>query len=274
MKTAIIMANAMAVLAPGRFRTIVGKRFVRPRVRQQTDTGRDYLATLETGWIEGPLGRQRIYSGGSGPTVFFQHGWEADAADLSSHAQHLMENGYRVVLIDAPAHGASEGRTATIPLFAEGLGSAAATLGQPFALVAHSMGAPSGVVAMSEGLLNPRAFVALASPCSMADNISFQAGALGMSKRSIRLMQEGVEAALGAPVSRFDIALDAPAMTARALFIYGDNDVIVPASAGQKASARWPGAQLVIKPGLGHRGVLRDPGVRDDVLQFLEAVRA
>lgn len=177
MKTAIIMANAMAVLAPGRFRTIVGKRFVRPRVRQQTDTGRDYLATLETGWIEGPLGRQRIYSGGSGPTVFFQHGWEADAADLSSHAQHLMENGYRVVLIDAPAHGASEGRTATIPLFAEGLGSAAATLGQPFALVAHSMGAPSGVVAMSEGLLNPRAFVALASPCSMADNISFEAGA-------------------------------------------------------------------------------------------------
>lgn len=47
-------------------------------------------------------------------------------------------------------------------------------------------------------------------------------------------MQEGVEAALGAPVSRFDIALDAPAMTARALFIYGDNDVIVPASAGQR----------------------------------------
>lgn len=274
MKAAVMMANVMAVIAPARFRTIVGKRFVRPRVRQQTDTGRDYLAKLDAGWIEGPNGRQRIYSGGSGPIVFFLHGWEADAADLSSHAQHLMESGYRVVLIDGPAHGASEGRTATLPGFAEGLGAATATLGQPFAVVAHSMGAASSVVAMSEGLLSPRAFVALASPCSMADNMSFQMAALGMSTRAVRLAQQGVETVLKAPVSRFDIARDAPSMTARALFIYGDNDVIVPVDAGEKASAQWPDAQLVIKPGLGHRGVLRDPDVLAEVAQFLETVRA
>lgn len=274
MNASIVMANLMAVLAPQRFRAIVGKRFVRPRARQQTDTGRDFLATLEAGWIEGPQGRQRIYAGGEGPAVFFLHGWEADAADLSSHAQHLHAEGYRVVLIDGPAHGASEGRTATLPLFAEGLGAAAATLGQPFAVVAHSMGAASSVVAMSEGFVLPRAFVALASPCSMADNIAFQAGAMGMSRRAITLMQEGVEAVLKTPITRFDIARDAPAMTAKALFIYGDNDVIVPVNAGSKASAQWPGARLVVKPGMGHRGVLRDPSVLAEVSQFLEAVRA
>lgn len=273
MKTAILMANAMAVLAPGRFRKIVGSRFVRPRVRQQTDTGRDFLASLEAGWIEGPLGSQRVYSGGQGPLIFFQHGWEADAADLSSHARHLMEAGYRVVLIDGPAHGQSEGEKATLPLFAEGLANAAAIFGQPFAVVAHSMGAASSVVAMSEGMLKPRAFVALASPCSLAGNIRFQAGAMGMSDRSIRLMQEGVEAVLKTPITRFDIARDAPSMTAKALFLYGDNDIIVPVSAGEAASAHWPGAHFTVKPGLGHRGVLRDPGVLTEIAQFLYAVR-
>ncbi|MBV5259417.1 alpha/beta hydrolase [Synechococcus moorigangaii CMS01] len=273
MKTAILMANLMAAIAPARFRAIAAKRFVRPRVRQQTDTGRDFLATLDAGWIEGPLGRQRIYSGGQGPAIFFLHGWEADAADLSSHAQHLMENGYRVVLIDGPAHGASDGHKATLPLFAEGLGAAAATFGQPFAIVAHSMGAASSVVAMSEGLVKPAAFVALASPCSLAGNIAFQAGAMGLSKRAIALMQGGVEHVLKTPIARFDIAQDAPSMTAKALFIYGDNDTIVPVSAGESAAKDWPGARLVIKPGLGHRGVLRDPGVLAEVADFLDSVR-
>jgi len=273
MKTAIMMANALAVLAPGRFREIVGKRFVRPRMRQQTDTGRDFLARLDAGWIEGPLGQQLVYTGGKGPAVFFLHGWEADAADLTSHAEHLMGEGYRVVLIDGPAHGASDGKMASLALFAEGLGAAAATLGQPFAVVAHSMGAASSVVAMSDGLLNPKVFVALASPCSLAGNISFQADAMGLSRRAIRLMQEGVEAVLKTPLARFDIARDAPAMTARALFLYGDNDVIVPVSAGEDASAHWPDARFVVKQGLGHRGVLRDPEVLAEVAQFLSAAR-
>lgn len=270
---AILMANAMAVLAPGRFRLIVGSRFVRPRVRQQTDTGRPFLATLEAGWIEGPLGRQRIYSGGEGPAVFFHHGWEADAADLSSHAEHLMAAGYRVVLIDGPAHGASEGKIATLPLFADGLGAAAATLGQPFAVIAHSMGAASSVVAMSEGLLAPRAFVALASPASLADNMAFQAGAMGLSRRAITQMQKGVETVLKTPIERFDIARDAPAMTARALFLYGDNDIIVPQSAGEKAARHWPGARLDILPDIGHRGILRVPEALTRVSAFLDELR-
>lgn len=273
MKVSIAVANTMAVIAPRRFRNVVASRFVRPRARQQTDTGREFLATLETGWIEGPLGRQRIYTGGTGPAVFFQHGWEADAADLTSQAEHLLASGFRVVLLDGPAHGASEGEIATLPLFAEGIGAAAATLGQPFAVVAHSMGAAASVIAMSEGELVPQAFVALASPCSLSDNIAFQAGSMGLSGRAIRLMQDGVEARLKTPISRFDIARDAPAMTARALFIYGDRDMIVPASAGEKASKHWPGAKLDIRPGLGHRGVLRDPGVLAEVARFLDGVR-
>lgn len=273
MKPEIVMANMLARFAPARFRAITGRRFVRPRVRQQTDTGRAFLETLQAGWIEGPLGRQRIYSGGQGPSVFFQHGWEADAADLSSHAEQVMAAGYRVVLIDGPAHGASEGRMATLPLFAGGLGAAAATLGQPFAVIAHSMGAASSVVAMSEGLLAPRAFVALASPASLADNIAFQAGAMGLSRHAIAQMQKGVEAVLQTPISRFDIARDAPAMTADALFLYGDNDMIVPQSAGETAARHWPGARLEILPGIGHRGILRDPDVLSRVSAFLDELR-
>lgn len=270
---AILMANTMALLVPARFRTEAGRRFVRPRVRQQSDTGRDFLESLDASWIEGPKGRQRLYSGGSGPLVLFQHGWEADAADLSSHAQCLFETGWRVAILDGPAHGASEGHTASIVEFAHGLGAAAATLGQPFAMVGHSMGAASGVVAMSEGLLAPKAFVGLASPCTMAGNIEWQASRLGMSGRAIALLKEGVSYRLGEPLDRFDVTRDAPHLSASALFLHGDNDVIIPDSAGREAAAGWPGAQLAILPGIGHRGILRDPEVLTRVSTFLEQAR-
>ena len=99
-RAAIVIANTAAFLAPESFKARAGSAFVTPRAKKQTERGREFLETLREDTFEGPLGKQRVYAGGDGPLLMFQHGWEADSADLATHAEALTGRGYRVALID------------------------------------------------------------------------------------------------------------------------------------------------------------------------------
>lgn len=52
----MLAVNLAARLTPQRFRAEAGRRFVTPRVRRQSDTGRDFLQQLERADFDGPLG--------------------------------------------------------------------------------------------------------------------------------------------------------------------------------------------------------------------------
>lgn len=268
-KPAILMANAAAYFAPRSFTRKAVSAFVTPRAKRQSERGREFLQSLSCASFQGPLGAQRAWVGGDGPTLFFQHGWEADSADLATHAEALMGAGYRVVLIDGPAHGESEGRKTSMLDFAAGLGAAATAFGNPHGVVGHSMGCPSTVIATARGLIAPQVFVALASPRSLPENVKFQGRSMGLTRRAVRLMLEGIEKRLGEPIEHFDISRDAPSMTARALFVHGTGDQIVRAENSRDVAGIWPQAEIELYDGLGHRGVLRDARVVERVVEFL-----
>jgi pimeloyl-ACP methyl ester carboxylesterase len=267
----IAAANWTAAVLPRTFKDSAGRRFVTPQARKQSDTGRDWLETLEAFDFKGPKGRQRAWLGGpeDGRLVFLQHGWEADSADLTTMGQALCETGLRVALVDGPAHGASEGRTAGLPWFAEGLGALAEQLAQPFAVVGHSMGFPATVRAITRHGLSPDRLVSLGAPDALPRNVRFQAKAMGMSERAVELMLEAVSERFGAPAEEFDIMRDAPAMTASALILHGRNDQIAPPEGAERIAATWPRAELELFDDLGHRGVLRDERVVARVVGFL-----
>ena len=272
----IAAANWTAAVLPQTFKASAGRRFITPRARKQTDTGRDWLEALSPQDFDGPKGRQRAWLGGpeDARLVFLQHGWEADSADLSTMGQALAEAGFRVALIDGPAHGASEGRTAGLPWFALGLAAFAAQVAQPYAVVGHSMGFPATVRAISRHALAPERVVALGAPDALPRNVRTQAGAMGLSERAIELMLEAVDEQFGEPAEHFDTLRDAPAMTSRALIVHGRNDRIALPDGAQRIAAGWPGAELELYDSLGHRGVLRDARVVARVVGFLSKEQA
>jgi len=269
--TFAIAANATAVMFPRTFKASVQRQFTRPRVKQQTDNGRDWLESLDKAAFDGPMGKQRVYRGGDGPLVFFQHGWEADSADLSTLGQAVLEAGFSVALIDGPAHGQSDGHKAYILLFAEGLGAAGTQLGQPHAVIAHSMGLPATVLAMARHGLAPGRVVGLGAPDALPRNMAFQGDAMGLSKRAVALMLEAVSESFGEPAANLDITLDAPNFTTPALILHGENDQIAPPVSAERIASAWPGARSEVLEGIGHRGILRDPRVVERVLPFLTA---
>ena len=78
-----------------------------------------------------------------GELVFMVHGWESNAGSLSFIANQLAEKGFRVILLDFPAHAYSELNQTNILICKNAFLALVNYIEpyQPFSVVAHSLGA-------------------------------------------------------------------------------------------------------------------------------------
>ena len=213
--------------------------------------------------------------GEEGPTVILLHGWGGHAGQLQTFVLPLREAGFRVVAFDAPAHGASApsrhgGRRVTFFEFAEALQVIAAGEAAVAGVVAHSGGCTAVSLALRGGWMPPANLVFIAPFVQPAASVADFAHAIGANERVVAEFNAGVERWLGHPWSYLDIAtLDDEHKQRRLLVIHDMEDKEVPVAQARTLAASWPFAQLVVTRGLGHRRVLRDPGVVEKVLGFL-----
>ena len=84
-------------------------------------------------------------------------------------------------------------------------------------------------------------------------------------------MQETLERRLGRPWTDFELPGSVADVQSRALVIHDAEDSEVSFAAGLGVARAWRGAALVRTRGLGHRLILRDPQVIQDVIDFLGA---
>ena len=64
----------------------------------------------------------------------------------------------------------------------------------------------------------------------------------------------------------------APSMRIPLLVIHDRDDKEVPFRIGREIAATWPGAELILTEGLGHQRILRDAGVTDAAVRFVDAL--
>src|SRR4051812_2401597 len=146
----------------GRF---AARLFCRPRHPRRPDRERALIASgtpvplpnglSATGW-------------GAGPVVLLVHGWEGRGAQLGAFVDPLVAAGYRVIAFDGPAHGDSTGTTVTGPEFAQALQTARDAVGPLAAVVAHSFGAFTTLLAASQRLAADR-IVVIGAPSSVPE---------------------------------------------------------------------------------------------------------
>jgi pimeloyl-ACP methyl ester carboxylesterase len=211
---------------------------------------------------------------GEGPVVYLVHGWGGWRGQLDAFAAPLAEAGHRVVAFDALGHGDADpgpegpGRSTVLEL-ADSLAAVVAAYGPAAAVVAHSLGATATAYAMGCGLEVGRAvFVA-----PMADPLPYTrtfAGRLGFGERTRTRLVRRLERRVGLPLASFDVPAMAGTMATPPLLLVHDRQDGETGWSDSEAIARaWPGARLVGTSGLGHRRILRDPGVVAEVTGFL-----
>jgi len=210
-------------------------------------------------------------SWGSGPLIMLVHGWNGRGAQLAAFAPALVSSGFRVVSFDAPAHGRSPGQSTNMPEFGEAVRNVAEACGPVRAIIAHSLGVPSALIAIDQGLAVER-FVGVSPPGDvywMVDSF-FETLKVPSSVRPPFIRR--FEAQFGPQLwNQYSLHRIAAGLRLPALIIHDDNDRDVPVAQGRKLASTWPGAEFMETTGMGHRRVLRDPQVVARVFSFLSS---
>lgn len=206
-----------------------------------------------------------------GPVALLVHGWGGHAGQLLPLAEALAEHGLRPVLLEMPAHGRSAGSTSNLPQFARAIEYAASRLRhEGFAiglLAAHSLGANAAAYAVSRGLPVGR-LVLLAPPASPRAYTRYFAQVFGLSESTRAAMQRRIEAREGVLMQQFEPPAVASRIRVPTLVVHDRGDGINAFADGQAFAHSIQGAQLLATEGLGHRKILKDPGVVGKVVVF------
>lgn len=203
-------------------------------------------------------------------TILLVHGWGGHAGRLSKFVDPLLDAGFSVVAIDAPAHGESGGRQTGLPDIARCIVAAEESAG-PFAgAIAHSAGAAACVLAIRGGLALRRAV--LLAPTTNPEEFSWRfARALRIPPDVREKMKERLAAQHGWQWPDLRLVACVPDRPLPLLIFHDERDHAVPLRDGEMIVRVWRGATIVRTRGLGHHKILRDPAVIASSVAFLAA---
>lgn len=218
--------------------------------------------------IDTPAGKIAAWRLGEGPAVLLVHGWQDDNALWSPLIQALSELGIATVALDLPGHGHSQGDQCTPIGAAAAIQAIAAQLGPIDSVVTHSFGGPATSIAMRNGL-NVRRAVLIASPRGRNKRWFHVAEERGISEAVVERARELYAADVGEAQAKFDLAEIAKGFKAEALILHSLDDDAVEWDNAQAIADAWPGAELVLCDGLGHRMIAQDRAIIDRVVQFV-----
>jgi pimeloyl-ACP methyl ester carboxylesterase len=232
---------SVGLLAPQTLASKLRREFMTPHTAPPRDWELPLLAQAERITLRFGLSALRW---GSGPAVLLMHGWEGRPTQFAELIKALVNAGYGVVALDAPAHGHSPGHEANVVLFARALLEAASELPPLKALVGHSMGGASALLATQLGL-RTEVLVSIAAPSRI----------LSMLRRFSHFM--------GLPRYQLDFP---------GLIVHAADDPMVPFSEAEALHQNWLDSRLLRLERGGHQRVLADPQMLQAVLQLLESV--
>ena len=201
------------------------------------------------------------------------HGWGARATHLGKMVPALVAAGHRVVAFDAPGHGHSSGRAATLPQFAQAVAAVGAHVGPVHTLIAHSFGAAMALWAQLDWGLRADRQVLISSLDHCKWVTEEFARLLSLPEN---LMERGRQLMVARTGGRMDwerlsvgeMLRQTPQPTLL-LHDAGDPEVPIEHLFSLIASCRERPLELHVTEGLGHHRLLGDAGVIRRVLAFV-----
>jgi pimeloyl-ACP methyl ester carboxylesterase len=273
MRLAQLSFSALQRISPNTAAALAERLFFTPR---QARLPAEAVAILEeaTPFALTVAGRRLMgWSWGNGPAVYLVHGWGSRGGHLGAFVAPLLAEGFRVVTHDALGQGASDSGLTSMPEFARGLRAVVDAVGPAHGIIAHSMGASATALAMTQGLEVARA-VFLAPAANPAAYVTPFATALGLNDDVVRRMKERSERRIALRWDELDVPGMARHFDVPLLVFHDQEDRMVPWSDGAKIAAAWRDSQLVSTNGLGHKGILREPGVVEWAVAHIAQRRA
>jgi pimeloyl-ACP methyl ester carboxylesterase len=207
---------------------------------------------------------------GVGPTVLLVHGWEGRGSQLGALVEPLVAAGLSIVTFDAPAHGSSPGSRLYLTDHADAIIDVAAAVGPIHAIVAHSFGAAASLLAHARGGVDAPRNVMLAPNVLIDDSVEKFARLVALDEPDRVALEDNLAAHTGIGIDSLRLDRLVGSRDSALLVVHDRDDREVPTLHGEKLAQAWGHARLVLTGGLGHRKILRDPGV---IARVVETIR-
>jgi len=227
----------------------------------------EVLASATAGFIHTRQGRLRSFRWGQGPTILLVHGHGGSSAQLTPFVQPLLARGFSVIAYDAPAHGGSQGRYATLVSMGAALGEVLRQVGPVHGLITHSLGGAAACLAAKAGARIPRS-VLIAPPSDVQHWYERFVSDLALSPDQAGRVRGVIERRLATEMGELRAELLGPHVHAETLVIHDRHDKEVSLERGTHVARSIPGARLVTTEGLGHRRILKDERVIEMAVTF------
>lgn len=273
-----------ADLALGIFCTPVLSQWRHPEQHILVQRARHHLRHSAHQRIWTPVGEVATYrfdpEGPPRGSVLLVHGWTSEASFMAAIAEPIRRSGFTTLIVDLPAHGMSQGRTATLIDCASAIVAIGGTLGPFDAVVSHSFGGMAALVAiegappMPDSLKVVKRLVLIASPNRLSDITRQFATHWELTIPALRAFEKRLERIGRRPISHFAAARLLAASRRPALLIHARNDIDVPFSASEEIAAQCPHAELLPFDDLGHRLVLFASQVARRIVAYLRELRS
>ncbi len=231
----------------------------------------EFLAGCQKDTVQRGSHGYAYHTRGEGPTVLLAHGLHSNLGSLVPIARDLVEQGFRVVLFDMPAHGEAPGTGTNQVEAREVIHKIAARVGPLKAIVCHSLGSVWALSAWGEAF-NAQTLVSIASP----SNYRFLVDKFAQLQKLRPEIAEGVARQLE---RRFGETLwndCSPAEIVKTLgvpglVLHGSNDDFVPPDHARQIHANWPGARLeMLDTDVSHFEIAASAQVRGLVTAWLK----
>lgn len=217
-------------------------------------------------------GKHRFYTYtyGQGPAVLLLHGWCSKGARWAAYAQQLVAAGFQAVVMDAPSHGQSPGRFLSVPDYIKAVGCVLRTRTDWHALITHSMGSLTGVIAASEtAAANADTKFVLMNTFADCDALMSKfSRCLGISEQVLADTRQWIAEYAGRPLPYFSLHSHLDQLGKPATLLVADQkDIVVPPSETERILDAIPEIDYLSTEGLGHN--LRCEKVMRHVLDFI-----
>jgi pimeloyl-ACP methyl ester carboxylesterase len=245
------------------------KEFLTPVKKPLSDSEQALLEQATSCLI--PFGSINInaFRWGTGSTILLVHGWGGYGLQLGSFIKPLLDAGYQVLAFDAPAHGNTAGVQTSGIEMAQAIATVAQHQGSVEGIIAHSFGATSTTLALSEGM-NVHKVVYVGAMCWLSNNATVFAKRARLSTQTEVAFRRLFEAQFGPDIwQRFAVDRAAKKLSIPLLLFHDRSDREVPFEESSAIAQAWPGARLIETSGLGHKRILRNESVIQQTVDFM-----
>ena len=204
--------------------------------------------------------------------ILILHGFSSSCHKFDKYAATLIEKNYQVLAFDAPAHGASEGKTVNAVEYSEMIKKIVALYGPVDGFIAHSFGGIAISLALETMEHTPQTKLVLIAPATETSSaIDGAFSMLGIKKNRVRQsLDEHIFSVSGQHPHWYSIRRAIKNITASVLWVHDEEDMITPIKDVLKVKEdNHAHVQFLLTKGLGHQKIYRDKTVKSAIINFL-----